>query len=230
VPRSFANAEDRRVLHTKLRMVAEEFDHFVVDRPQYLIFALAEFKAMLTLAQSLKCTVVARFGEGGTPIVLMLSIADVLDVRLIISTSAKPDAAAEPEPAAAAVGTAARDRSGDSGSGSGDHHGADGDDPDAYGDGVSGRAPSSAGGDYNSVTAGRPGGTAPPGVSRGGQRSVSLMRDCHEACGRLCFPRRPAVPVPVIPRRRCQYASLLPRSVNLTYLVLRDMRHNSGPR
>lgn len=165
MPRSLVHAEDRRVLHTKLRMVAEEFDHFVVDRPQYLIFALAEFKAMLALAQSLKCTVVARFGEGGTPIVLMLSIADVLDVRLIISTSAKPDAAPAPEPAAAAAGAAARDRSGDTDAGSGDHRGATAEDPDAYGDGASGRAPSFAGGDYHSGTVGRPGGTAAPGTN-----------------------------------------------------------------
>ena len=94
-------ADERRVLRTKLRIPAEDFDAYEVGHPAKLVFALKEFKAMLQFADALKCTIQARFDDGGTPLVFSLTVADVLQARLTVSTHSDAAAPLAPVPAAA---------------------------------------------------------------------------------------------------------------------------------
>ena len=74
-------------------MPSEEFDVYNVGAPAYLIFALKEFKAMLGFAEAVKSTITVRFDDGGTPMVFLLNIADVIETRLTVSTRPRPAAA-----------------------------------------------------------------------------------------------------------------------------------------
>lgn len=77
----------RKSIHTEVKIAMENFRDYSVVTESVLTFSLKEFKATVTLAETLQTPLEIRFSDGNAPLFLRLKLESTLIAEFIVATS-----------------------------------------------------------------------------------------------------------------------------------------------
>lgn len=77
----------RKAIHTEVKIAMENFREYTVISESLLTFSLKEFKATVTLAETLQVPLKIKFSDGDAPLFLRLKVDLAIEAEFIVATS-----------------------------------------------------------------------------------------------------------------------------------------------
>lgn len=77
----------RKAIHTEVKIAMDNFREYSVVSESLLTFSLREFKATVTLAETLQVPLEIRFSDGDDPLYLRLKVESAIAAEFVVATS-----------------------------------------------------------------------------------------------------------------------------------------------